>query len=93
MPKNELQVCSGVYNNGNKEFSGTYINVYLNGKHQEYRVGSWKFWCPNGKMKFESLYIDGTLISKKCWNSKGESIPWDSLVTSGFEKLRIFKDQ
>ena len=25
MPKNELQVCSGFYNNGNKEFSGTYI--------------------------------------------------------------------
>ena len=43
MPKNELQVCSGVYNNGNKEFSGTYTNVYLNGKHKKYRVGSWKF--------------------------------------------------
>ena len=70
MPKNELQVCSGTYNNGNKEFSGTYINVYLNGKHQKYRVGSWKFWYPNGKMKFEGLYKDGTLISKKCWNSK-----------------------
>ena len=44
MPKNELKVCSGTYNNGNKEFSGTYINVYLNGEYQEHRVGSWKFW-------------------------------------------------
>ena len=93
MPKNELQVCSGVYNNGNKEFSGTYINVYMVGKHQEYKVGSWTFWYPNGKMKFEGLYKDGTLISKKCWNSKGESISCDSLVISESEKLRMFKDQ
>ena len=93
MPKNELQVCSGVYNNGNKEFSGTYMKRYVNGKHQEYRAGVWKFWYPNGKMKFEGLYKDGTLISKKCWNSKGESISCNSLVISGSEKLRMFKDQ
>ena len=70
MPKNKLKVCSGTYNNGNKEFSGTYINVSLNGEYQEHRVGSWKFWYVNGKMKFEGLYKDGILISKKCWNSK-----------------------
>ena len=39
IPKNELKVCSGSYNGGNKEFSGTYTNVYLNGKHKKYRVG------------------------------------------------------
>ena len=93
MPKNELKVRSGSYSDGNKEFSGTYINVYLNGKHQEYRVGVWKFWYPNRKMKFEGLYKDGILISKKCWNSKGESISCDSLVISESEKLRMLKDQ
>jgi len=90
---NKLKVCSGNYNSGNKEFLGTYINVYLNGKYQEYRVGSWKFWNPNGKMKFEGLYKDGTVISKKCWNSRGEIISCDSLVILRFEKLRMFKDQ
>ena len=92
MPKNELKVCSGTYNNGNKEFSGTYINVYLNGEYQEHRVGSWKFWYPNGKMKFAGLYKNGTLISKKCWNFRGESISCDSLVILEFEKLRMFKN-
>tara|TARA_A100000164_G_C21438049_1_gene554164 strand:- start:66 stop:335 length:270 start_codon:yes stop_codon:yes gene_type:complete len=89
MLKNELKVRSGSYSNGNKEFSGTYVN----GKHQEYRVGVWKFWYPNGKIKFEGLYKDRTLISKICWNSKGESISCDSLVISGSEKLRMFEDQ
>ena len=93
MLKNELKVCSSRYDDGNKEFSGTYMERYVNGKHQEYRVGVWKFWYPNGKMKFEGLYKDGTLISKKCWNSKGESISCDSLVISESEKLRMFKDQ
>ena len=89
----KLTVLCGSYNDGNKEFSGTYVNGYVNGKHQEYRVGVWKFWYPNGKMKFEGLYKSGTLISKKCWNSKGESISCDSLVISRSEKLRMFKDQ
>ena len=92
MSKNKFKVCSGTYNNGNKEFSGTYINVYLNGEYQEHRVGSWKFWYPNGKMKVEGLYKNGTLISKKCWNFRGESISCDSLVISEFEKLRMFKN-
>ena len=92
MPKNELKVRSGSYSDGNKEFSGTYVNGYLNGKHQEYRVGVWKFWYPNGKMKFEGLYKDGILISKKCWNSKGESISCDSLVISVIKKPRMFKN-
>ena len=92
MLKNELKVCSSSYDNGNKEFSGTYMNGYVNGKHQEYRVGVWKFWTANGKMKFEGMYKDGTLISKKCWNSKGESISCDSLVILGSEKFRMFKN-
>ena len=92
MPKNKLKVCSGSYKDGNKEFPGTYVNGYVNGKHQEYRVGVWKFWHPNGKMKFEGLYKDGTLISKKCWNFKGESISCDSLVISESEKLKMFKN-
>ena len=93
MEKNKLNVCSGSYNDGNKEFTGTYRNVYLNGKYQQYKVGVWNFWYPNGKMKFEGLYKDGTLISKKCWNSKGESISCDLLEILKFEKLRICKDQ
>ena len=50
------------------------MNVCTKGKHQGYRAGVWEFWHHNGKMKFEGLYKDGTLISKKCWNFKGESI-------------------
>ena len=92
MAKNGLKVYSGSYDNGNKEFSGTYMNGYVNGKHQLYRVGVWKFWYANGKMKFEGLYKDGTLISKKCWNFKGESISCDSLVKSVIKKLRMFKN-
>ncbi len=93
MSKNELKVCSGSYDNGNKEFSGTFMKGCVNGKHQEYRIGVWKFWYPNGKMKFEGLYKDGALISKKCWNPKGQSISCDSLVISGSEKIRMFKEQ
>ena len=93
MLKNELKVCSCSYDKGNKEFSGTYMKGYVNGKHQEYRSEIWTFWYTNGKMKFEGLYKDWALISKKCWNSKGESISCDSLVISESEKLRMFKDQ
>ena len=93
MSKNELKFCSDSYNNGNKEFSEIYMDGYVNGKHQKYRVGVWKFWYPNGKMKFEGLYKDGTLVSKKCWNSKGESISCHSLVISESERYRMFKDQ
>ena len=60
---------------------------------EEYRFEVWKFWYLNGKIKFEGLYKDETLILKKCWNSKGESISCDSLVISGSKKLRMFKDQ
>ena len=93
MSKNELKVCSGNYNDGNKEFTGTYMNGYVKGKYQEYRVGVWKFWYPNGKMKFEGLYKDGTLVSKKCWNFKGESISCDLLVISESERYRMLKDK
>ena len=93
MAKNGLKVCSGSYDNGNKEFLGTEMNAYVNGKNQQYRVGVWKFWYTNGKMKFEGLYKDRILISKKCWNSMLESIFCDSLVISGSEKPRIFKEQ
>ena len=89
----KLKVCSGSYNNGNKEFLGTYMSGYVNGKHQKYRFGVWKFWHANGKMKFEGLYKDRILISKKCWNSMLESIFCDSLVISGSEKPRMFKEQ
>ena len=62
MAKNGIKVCSSSYDNGNKEFSGTYMNGYVNGKNQQYEVGFWKFGYANGKMKFEGLYKDGTLI-------------------------------
>ena len=69
------------------------MNGYVNGKHQRHRAVVWKFWYSTGKMKFEGLYTDGILISKKCWNSKEESISCDSLVISASEKLRMFKDR
>ena len=89
MSKNELKVSGGNYNDGNKEFTG----IYINEEHQEFRVGVWKFWYSNGKMKFEGLFKNGNLISKTCWNSKGESIPCDSLEISETEKFRMFKEQ
>ena len=93
MSINQLKVCSSTYNDGNKEFSGTYMNGYMNGKYQEYRVGVWKFWYHNGKIKFEGMYKDGVLISKKCWNSDGENISCNSLEISESEKYRMFKNQ
>ena len=89
MSINQLKVFSGTYNNGNKEFYGT----YMNGKYQEYRVGVWKFWYHNGKIKFEGLYKDVVPISKKCWNSDGENISCNSLEISESEKYRMFKNQ
>ena len=74
MSENELKVCSGNYNDGSKEFTGTYLDSIINGIYNEWRVGVWKFWYPNGKMKFEGLYKDGILVSKKCWDTNGKSI-------------------
>ena len=62
--KNELKVCSGNYNDGRKEFTETYMDCVNDGKHHERRVGLWKFWYPNGKLKFWGLYKEGILVSK-----------------------------
>ena len=51
----------------------------------------WKFWYPNGKIKFEGLYKDGTLVSKKCWDKNGKSIGCDLLEMSDSERYRILK--
>ena len=93
MLENELKVCSGNYNDESKEFTGTYLDGIKDGKHQEWRVGVWKFWYPNGKMKFEGLYKDGTLVSKKCWDKNGESISCDLLEMPDSERYRIFKEK
>jgi len=93
MSKNELKVCSGKYNDGSKEFSGTYKDGYKDGKDYEWRVGVWNFWYPNGKMKFEGLYKDGTLVSKKCWDTNGESIGCDLLDMTESELYRTFKEK
>ena len=93
MKKNELKVCSGNYNDESKEFTGTYLDGIKDGKHQEWRVGVWKFWYPNGKMQFEGLYKDGTLVSKKCWDKNGESISCDLLEMPDSERYRIFKEK
>ena len=92
MPKNELKIFSSRYDNSNKEFSGTYMERYVNGKHQEYKVRVQEVWYASGKLEFEGLYKEGTLNSKKCWNSKGKSIFSDSLVILSIKKLRMFKD-
>ena len=68
------------------------MNGQVNGKHQEHNVRAWEFWYVSGKMEFEGLYKEGTLNSKKCWNSKGKSIFSDSLVILRSKKLRMFKD-
>ena len=91
--KNELKVCSGNYNDGSKEFTGTYLDGIKDGKYHEWRVGVWKYWYPNGKMKFEGLYKDGTLVSKKCWNSDGEVINCDLLEITKSDEEIIFKDE
>ena len=53
----------------------------------------WKFWYPNGKIKFEGLYKDGTLVSKKCRDKNGKSIGCDLLEISDSERYRIFKER
>ena len=93
MLENKLKVCSGNYNDGRKEFTGTYLDGIKDGKHHEWRVGVWKFWYPNGKMKFEGLYKDGTLVSKKCWDTNGKSIGCDLLEMSDSERYKTFKEK
>ena len=93
MSENELKICSGNYNDGSKEFTGTYLDGIKDGKYHEWRVGLWKFWYSNGKMKFEGLYKDGTLISKKCWNIDGVVIGCDLLEMTDSERYRIFKEK
>ena len=93
MSISELKVCSGNYQNGSKEFTGTYIDGIHNGVYYEQRVGVWKFWYINGKMKFEGLYKYGKLVSKKCWNSAGIVIDCNLLDITKSDKKRIFKDE
>tara|TARA_Y100000768_G_C23758044_1_gene577212 strand:+ start:477 stop:770 length:294 start_codon:yes stop_codon:yes gene_type:complete len=93
MSTNELKICSGNYHDGNKKFTGTYVNIIQNGKHYKQRVGVWKFWYINGKMKYEGLYKDGKLVSKKCWNYDGEVINCDLLEITKSEEEIIFKDE
>jgi len=93
MSKNELKVCTGKYNDRSKEFSGTYKDGYKDGKDYEWRVGVWNFWYPNGKMKFAGLYKDGTLVSKKCWDTNGESIGCDLFDMTESERYRTFKEK
>ena len=49
MSENKLKICSGNYNDGSKEFTGTYLDDIKDGKYYEWRVGVWMFWYPNGK--------------------------------------------
>ena len=44
-------------------------------------------------MKFEGLYKDGTLVSKKCWDTNGESIGCDLLDMTESERYRTFKEK
>ena len=44
-------------------------------------------------MKFEGLYKDGTLISKKCWDTNSESIGSDMLEMTESERYRTFKEK
>tara|TARA_A100000164_G_scaffold13070_1_gene10906 strand:+ start:10 stop:369 length:360 start_codon:yes stop_codon:yes gene_type:complete len=93
MSENELKVCSGNYNDGTKEFTGTYLDGIKDGKYHEWRVGVWKFWYPNGKLKFEGLYKDGILVSKKCWDIYGDVIGCDLLEMTDSERYRTFKEK
>jgi antitoxin component YwqK of YwqJK toxin-antitoxin module len=93
MSENKLKVCSSNYNDGIKEFTGTYLDSIIDGKYNKLRVGVWKFWYPNGKMKFEGIYKKGTLVSKKCWDPNGESIVCDLIEMTDLERYRIFKEK
>ena len=92
MSENELKVCSGNYNDGSKKFTGTFLDGIKDGKYHEWRVGVWKFWYPNGEMKFEGLYKDGTLVSKKCWDSHGQSMQCTLLEIPEVDMVKMFKD-
>jgi len=78
------------YENGKKEYEGTYKDGKQDGLvTQWYENGQifWKgtlkdgeqqglhtYWYENGKKSFEETYKDGELISKKEWNEDGSVI-------------------
>tara|TARA_X000001036_G_scaffold108074_1_gene101241 strand:+ start:971 stop:1252 length:282 start_codon:yes stop_codon:yes gene_type:complete len=93
MLKYEIKVCSGYYKNGSKEFTGTFVDEYKDGEYHECRVGVWKFLYPNGNIKFEGIYKDGSLVSKKCWDLEENNIDCDLLDISEAERYRIFKER
>lgn len=79
LSKNKLKTCSGNYKSGEKEFKGTYLDEYENGEYFKLRAGVWNFWYLDGNLKFEGIYKNGILVSKKCWDLNGESIHCDLL--------------
>jgi antitoxin component YwqK of YwqJK toxin-antitoxin module len=57
---------TGWYENGQKEFEGTYKNGELDG----FVTG----WWSNGQKWYERTFKDGELISVKKWNEDGNLI-------------------
>jgi|TARA_B110000259_G_scaffold61145_1_gene72181 antitoxin component YwqK of YwqJK toxin-antitoxin module len=91
MTEKELKVCSSYFSNGNQEFTGTYLDDYKDGKYHEWREGEWKFWYPDGQIRFTGFYKSGQLVSENCWRSSGEVIDCELLSLSEQEKQRLFK--
>ena len=92
MKKSEVKTIYGSYNNGNNEFIGTYLDKSKDDKQKQWRVGIWKFWYPNGIMKCEGIYKEGALVSKKCWDSDGQSIDCSLLEINEIDSKIMFKE-
>jgi len=91
MSEKELKVCNSYFSNGTKEFTGSYLDGYIDGQYHEWREGEWMFWYPDGQIKFKGYYKSGELLTESCWKSNGDSVSCELLNLSEQDKQRIFK--
>ena len=61
---------SSYFSNGNKKFTDT----CLDGDYHEWREGEWRFWYPDGQIRFTGHYKSGELLSESFWKSNGEAV-------------------
>lgn len=56
---------TGYFRSGSVSYSGGYIHGYE-------KDGVWRHFYRDGKPAYEALFADGTLISEKCYDTRGE---------------------
>jgi len=61
--KIEMVKMTWWYENGQKEYEGTYKDGKLDGK--------WTDWYENGQKKYEGIYKDGKKVDEKEWDKDG----------------------